>query len=199
MASTRDSELTRQHILDVTAQEMRVNGYKASSLSDILQQAGVSKGALYHHFANKQELGYAVFDEVFVQEYIDDWEVPLSKEFPIDAICDWFVQFAENVSAIELEVGYPACNIATEMCGIDEGFRNKTVSMFEKLHERLGEAFLQAQADGQLSENIDARASTIFIVASLQGAVMQGKYCRNVDMFKSTIKCLVSYIESLKA
>ena len=32
--------------------------------ADIQSAAGISRGALYHHFANKQELGYAVMEEV---------------------------------------------------------------------------------------------------------------------------------------
>lgn len=198
MAQSRDSELTRQHILNITADEMRVNGFKASSLSDILQKAGVSKGALYHHFANKQELGYAVFDEIFIQQCLDDCEAPLSDKRPVDAICQWLTQFAENITADELEVGYPACNIATEMCSNDEGFRQKIVTMFEKLHNRFEAAIMRAQADGQVRKEVDARASAIFIVTAFDGAVMQGKYCRDVDSFRSAIECLVTYVTSLK-
>jgi AcrR family transcriptional regulator len=39
-------------------------GYAATSLDEICERAGVTKGALYHHFSGKQELFAAVYDEL---------------------------------------------------------------------------------------------------------------------------------------
>ena len=40
-----------------------MHGFQAASLSRILAQTGVTKGALYYHFSGKQMLGYAVLDD----------------------------------------------------------------------------------------------------------------------------------------
>ena len=55
---------TRQEILESAFQEIHRNGFQAASLTSILERTGVTKGALYHHFPNKQALGYAVLEEV---------------------------------------------------------------------------------------------------------------------------------------
>lgn len=198
MPPPRDPELTRQHILQVTAEEMRLNGYKAASLAEILDKAGVSKGALYHHFANKQELGYAVFDEIFVKDFLSDWALPMSSDRPIDAVCEWFSGFAEQLSEEDLQLGCPVCNIATEMAGVDEGFRLKTMTMFEELQSRLARTIVYSQEKGQVKLEVDAEPVSAFIVAAIHGSMMQGKCGRNVDAFKSSLKCLSDYISSLK-
>ncbi len=198
MSPPRDPEQTRQHILEVTAEEMRQRGFKAASLSEILDKAQVSKGALYHHFANKQELGYAVFDEIFVREFLADWNVPLSAEAPIEALCDWVKAFSEQITEEELQVGCPIYNISTEMAAADEGFREKTIAMFEALQERFVQAIRDAQSRAQVKEHVDADAVAAFIVAVIQGAMMQGKYGRNVQTFKSSITCMADYLASLK-
>ncbi len=198
MSPPRDPEQTRHHILQVTAEEMRQNGYKAASLAEILDKAAVSKGALYHHFSNKQELGYAVFDEVFVKEFMSDWELPMSSDKPIDAMCEWIAGFADQLTEEDLQLGCPVCNIATEMAGVDEGFRLKANSMFEELQSRLARTILYSQEQGQVRAEIEAVPVSAFIVAVIQGTMMQGKCGRDVETFRSCIKCLSDYISSLK-
>jgi len=51
---------TRRKILESAFHEIHRNGFQAASLNPILERTGVTKGALYHHFPNKQTLGYAV-------------------------------------------------------------------------------------------------------------------------------------------
>jgi AcrR family transcriptional regulator len=63
-ARDRAPEETRDAILTSAFDEMYEHGFQAASLSRILDRAGVTKGALYHHFGSKMDLGYAVVDEV---------------------------------------------------------------------------------------------------------------------------------------
>src|SRR4030095_5203309 len=61
---TRAPDATRQKLLYAAFEEMYRSGFQAASLDAILAKAGVTKGALYHHFPDKAALGYAVVDEV---------------------------------------------------------------------------------------------------------------------------------------
>ena len=63
-ARKRVPDITRSKILEAAYQEIHVQGFQSASMSEILLKAGVTKGALYHHFENKMALGYAVVDEV---------------------------------------------------------------------------------------------------------------------------------------
>jgi AcrR family transcriptional regulator len=64
--SRRDeyTEATRRALLDSAAEAFVDRGFADASLDDIAQAARLTKGALYHHFASKQELFRAVFEEV---------------------------------------------------------------------------------------------------------------------------------------
>lgn len=53
---------TRQAILEAAAAVFDERGYEAAKLSDILQLAKVTKGALYFHFDSKEDLAHAVID-----------------------------------------------------------------------------------------------------------------------------------------
>jgi AcrR family transcriptional regulator len=57
-------QATRQHLVDVATRLFAERGYEATSIEAVLEAADVSRGSLYHHFANKQALFEAALDTV---------------------------------------------------------------------------------------------------------------------------------------
>lgn len=64
------SEATRGELIRVARELFAEPGYAATSIDDIADRAGVTKGALYHHFRNKRDLFQAVF-EVLETELVE--------------------------------------------------------------------------------------------------------------------------------
>jgi AcrR family transcriptional regulator len=60
----RTPAATRQKILEAAFAEFYKNSFQGGSLNQVVETAGTTKGALFHHFAGKQELGYAVVNEI---------------------------------------------------------------------------------------------------------------------------------------
>ena len=58
------AEATRRALLDAARDLFAAEGYVDVSIDEICQRAGVTKGALYHHFRDKRDLFRAVFEEV---------------------------------------------------------------------------------------------------------------------------------------
>ena len=54
---------TRKLILDAAYQLFAEKGYAQATIDDIIRACGVSKGALYHHFASKEELFKALLED----------------------------------------------------------------------------------------------------------------------------------------
>ena len=63
----RQAEATRALLTSVARERFTEHGYAATSVEDIIQGAGVAKGALYHHFSGKDALFRAVYDEVLAE------------------------------------------------------------------------------------------------------------------------------------
>lgn len=57
-------EATRARLLDAARELFGVHGFAATSLDEVVASAGVTKGALYHHFASKDALFKAVAEAV---------------------------------------------------------------------------------------------------------------------------------------
>src|SRR5580704_11255555 len=86
-ATFRNSERTRDILLQEAFQEMHRSGFRSADLDAILANAGVTKGALYYHFENKEALGYAVVDEVMASDLHQKWVEPLrNAKNPIDTL-----------------------------------------------------------------------------------------------------------------
>jgi AcrR family transcriptional regulator len=60
----RQAAATHEHLVAVARQRFTEQGYAATSIEDIVQRAGVAKGALYHHFSGKDALFRTVYDAV---------------------------------------------------------------------------------------------------------------------------------------
>src|SRR5688572_3708282 len=56
------AQRTRQLIVEKTAPVFNVKGYAGTSLSDMTEATGLTKGSVYGNFANKEEVALAAFD-----------------------------------------------------------------------------------------------------------------------------------------
>lgn len=64
MSTARQPDITRQRLLECAFDEIHKRGFRSASLDAILDKAGVTKGALYHHFPSKLALFESVFDRL---------------------------------------------------------------------------------------------------------------------------------------
>src|SRR5687767_2521715 len=77
---SREPDVTRSKLLKAAFEEIYRRGFQAARLDTILAKAGVTKGALYHHFPDKASLGYAVVDDVVRNFLLQRWSVgPLAR------------------------------------------------------------------------------------------------------------------------
>ena len=64
MGRNKYPEETIRKILDTAERLFIEKGYDRASLQEIIQETGLSKGAIYHHFASKEEILYSVCDRI---------------------------------------------------------------------------------------------------------------------------------------
>src|SRR3954466_6406520 len=61
------SERTKQFIIEKTAPVFNTKGYAGTSLNDMIDATGLTKGSIYGNFENKEEVALAAFDHNFQQ------------------------------------------------------------------------------------------------------------------------------------
>jgi AcrR family transcriptional regulator len=174
-------------------------GFQASSLDRILRSAGVTKGALYHHFGSKLELGYAVVEEVLRPAVLGKWAPPLLRPGnPLDAIKQILQQVITDADDDALRYGSPLNNLAQEMSPVDEGFRTRIQGVLQEWRDAIAAAVRRGQAEGVVRRNVDAGKAAIFITAVLEGGYGAAKGARAVGPLKVCVEGLVYYLEALR-
>jgi AcrR family transcriptional regulator len=82
----RQAEATRNLLIAVARENFTEHGYAATSIDDIIQQAGVARGALYHHFPGKEALFRAVYENVEDEVVSRVMDAAASQASPWDAV-----------------------------------------------------------------------------------------------------------------
>ena len=196
-ATPRDPERTRGRLLRAAFQEMHRSGFRNADLDAILARAGVTKGALYYHFDNKEALGYAVVDEVMASDLHQKWVQPLrNAKNPIDALVR-IVQ-SESLKREDVQRSCPLLNLSQEMSGIDEGFRRRTAKLFGNWHDAIAEALREGQKRGMVRSDVNANETATFLIAAYEGYVVLAKNSQDPRTMQSGQRRVSGHIESLR-
>ena len=184
-------------MLQAAFQEMYRSGYRSADLDAILAAAGVTKGALYYHFDDKEALGYAVLDEVMTSDLHQKWVQPLrNPKDPIDALVR--IVRSESLKREDVQRGCPLLNLSQEMSGLDEGFRRRTARLFGNWHDAVAGALREGQKRRVVRNDIDANETATFLIATYEGYVVLTKNSQDARMMRSGQRRVIRLLESLR-
>jgi TetR/AcrR family transcriptional regulator, transcriptional repressor for nem operon len=193
----RDPERTRERLLQAAFQEMHLSGFRSADVNAILAAAGVTKGALYHHFDNKEALGYAVADEIIASKVHRKWVQPLRNAGnPIDVLIRIFE--SESLKREDVQRGCYLLNLSQEMSGIDEGFRRRTARVYQDWHDAMAEALREGQKRQVVRSNINANETAMFLLAAWEGYAVLAKNSRDPRILETGQKSVIRLLESLR-
>lgn len=195
---TRAPDATRERLLMAAFHEIHLQGFQAASLETILARAGVTKGALYHHFPDKAALGIAVLEEVIKGFLVTRWEGEDAAD-PLSAIQKLLRQRIREVTAEEIELGCPLNNLSQEMSPLDERFRRRICEIYDVWIDGMSDALRRGQATGTVRKDLDPRKVAGFLVAAVEGAYGVAKGAKSVPLFRQNLELLIGYLDGLRA
>ncbi|MEH6579965.1 MAG: TetR/AcrR family transcriptional regulator [Amphritea sp.] len=200
MLRERNPDKTREKILMAAAEEIYRQGYQGMRVNNVLQQTGLTKGALYHHFPTKTDLGYAVVEELLMAEIRQHWVEPLDKDGNvIDTIINHLQTQCQSATPEMISCGCPLNNVSQEMSSIDEGFRTRIKLVYSAWVEAISASLSKGQAKGEVKMDLDADNTARFLVASLEGIMGSVKCSQESENLVALMGCLVDYLNSLRS
>jgi TetR/AcrR family transcriptional repressor of nem operon len=196
-ARRRIPEVTRERLLQAAFEEFYHWGFQSADLDAVLARAGLTKGALYHHFASKEALGHAVIEEVIAPGTREHWLVPLARAVdPIETL----IGIIESIS-VELPAiagGCPLNNLSQEMSSLDEGFRQRLAAVFEAWGSGIAAALERGQRRGSVRRDLDPKDTAAFLIATYEGYLSLAKNSRDGRILQSGKKRLGQFLETLR-
>jgi AcrR family transcriptional regulator len=190
---------TRGQILMAAFDEIYHRGFQAASLNNILKKTNITKGALYHHFKNKVELGYAVVDEVIYITLKANWIDPLLEtDDPITTIQQILQQSGQQMTEEDVRLGCPLNNLAQEMSPIDEGFRSRITAIYTEWQNAIENACERGKAAGNIEDKANPKELSVLFVATLQGCLGMAKSNQSLDTLMICGNGLLQQLELLR-
>jgi len=194
----KDPDRSIKVILESALREIHHKGYKAASVNDILSSTGLTRGALYHHFPNKRALGFAALE--WIEEQIRTrWEQRLQEcNNPIATLQELVRSDCSHLADEEIAFGCPLNNLAQEMSALDNGFRQRVLSIYMRWRQVIADSLGRGQENGQVNKEIDPLNVATFLVASLSGCRGLAKTARSMEMLTLCTDNLARYLETLR-
>jgi TetR/AcrR family fatty acid metabolism transcriptional regulator len=175
---TLRSTATREDIIAACVKLFARRGFHNTSISDMANSAGITKGAIYWHFENKEALFAAILDkmkhnwQVLVLRHVDEVADPRDK---LD-------QLFENFYL--LLVKDPDTSIFLQRVSIepDERYSHLLSEAFERTADLIATIFEAGKERGIFKTDIDAKLISYTIICSLAGAHAQCLTNKNLSL-----------------
>jgi AcrR family transcriptional regulator len=162
------SEETRSKILISAAKLFSAKGYNAASVDDICADAGISKGAFYHHFKTKQDLFLALLDGWL--ETIDN-AIEASKD---KTVPETFMQITEAFPYIfaTANEGLPMFLEFWLQASRDEKIWQASVKPYRRYHKYFTDLIKRGVDEGSFIE-VDPELTSRMIISTAMGLLLQ--------------------------
>lgn len=166
-----EAERTRQHIIDAARRVFHERGVSHSSLEKVAKAAGVTRGAVYWHFADKAALFSAMREASLT--VVDDADAVLySPEFadPLDAMEQSMLRFFETLSTnVEVREIYEIMLLRCEYVDEFESVRIEINKPCLGFLDKLRAAYERAQTLGTLRAGLSVDALALDSVSFTSG------------------------------
>jgi AcrR family transcriptional regulator len=188
-------EARKKHIIEAALTCFARKGFNQTTMEDIVQEAGLSKGGVYVHFASKKELYLAMY-EWFMKEF--SFQIPASMDEPTP-----YEQFTSTIfgmfTTITTEEFKGTANLMMDAWGQnihDTDVNQLSSALYVQLRESLSTIICQGITEGTF-KSIDANTLASIIIGTFEGLVIQAMIDEDAIDWQSVSGTLQSLIDGL--
>ncbi len=191
------AERTRQFIVEKTAPIFNVKGYAGTSLSDMTEATGLTKGSIYGNFADKDEVALAAFEHNWkcVQAVVRT-EMDKRKTCK-DKLLAYARLYENPLSHVFPQGGCPLLNTAVDADDTHPGLREKANAAFQSWKKNIVTLIKAGVAGKEFRTNVDAEQTALTIISLIEGATMISRLTGNAQHRKIVMPMVEKTIHDL--
>ena len=194
------SQETKRLIIETCFDMFYSNGYNNTSIPDIMKKTNLTKGAFYHHFKNKLEIGKKVIEDILSIRIYNGFIKPL-KENKSKSVSDLlvyvFTERIKNFTEKEKAWGCPANNMINEIgCSVSD-FREPLRKLMDGWKDALIDVIEIGKKNNEIKKEVDSNAAATYLICSFEGARGIRKIYNDDALFTNYLQAVKEYIKSI--
>ena len=164
---------TKQNIIKASFALFLEKGYRDLTIKEIMAVTELSKGAIYHHFKNKEEVYLATLDQYFFA-LLEPKEMALKDTFSenIEMIYHFFADLFSDIEHMGVKgIEFPMRRFFSFQLDSEknDAIREKISIAVVKFRERIKMVVQIAHDRGQINSELDVEAVSYHIIALIEG------------------------------
>lgn len=192
----KDTNETRQHILD-TGYRLIVNrGFSSVGLTEILQSAGVPKGSFYYYFKSKEQFGEEIIKSYF-REYLAVLETIFQprETSAYNRLMEYWQRWIETQSDSCIDQKCLVVKLSAEVADLSEPMRLALLNGSSQVIARIAQCIETGIEDGSIVQ-VDAAMTANLLYSMWLGATLMSKLHRNTDGLQEAMRITISILKS---
>jgi TetR/AcrR family transcriptional regulator, transcriptional repressor for nem operon len=165
------AERTREYIIEKTAPVFNRKGYAGTSMSDLTECTGLTKGAIYGNFENKDEVALAAFDHNVGKMISQVKSLQGSQQSALDKLRAFIAVYRNSPSDPFLSIGCPIGNTGLEVDDTHPALKQKVGEAVAKWHRSISAIIHQGIRSGEIKEDTDVAAFASLMIAIIEGGI----------------------------
>lgn len=190
------AEKTKQFIIEKTASLFNMKGYTSTSLSDITEATGLTKGSIYGNFENKDEVALEVYrynasilSKKMTRSFGEEFPTTLEK---LHAFVDFY---RKNWKVVFSNGGCPLMNAATEADDTFPVLKDQVKKSFEEWKKKIAEVILQGQKNGEIDHERNPEEYASLFIMIIEGGILLSKTTGEIKFLHLALDRILTIID----
>lgn len=175
------AEQTRQFIIEKSAPLFNIKGYDSTSLSDVQDATGLTKGAIYGNFSDKNELAVAAFEYNSSATYSRIKAAMDEQTTAYNALLAYTNYYIQNWQGLFKRGGCPMLNAAVEADDHLDFLRNSVRKSMSRVMKNLRLTIEKGQQQKEFKKTVSAENYAAVIFTIIEGGILLAKAMNNPE------------------
>lgn len=191
------AEKTKQYIIEKTAPIFNVKGFAGTSINDITQATGLTKGSIYGNFKNKDDVALAAFDHNLKMVHKMIRHEMEHKDSVKDKLLVYVKVYSNFLEFPFPDGGCPILNTSTEADDTHPELRQKAANAIIQWKDNL-QALIQTGLDrGEFRADAEPEQTAVALIAMIEGGIMMAKVTGKLNYRNAVMQSIEKMINDL--
>ncbi|MCW3086267.1 MAG: TetR/AcrR family transcriptional regulator [Bacteroidetes bacterium] len=187
------AEKTRTYIIEKSAPIFNKKGFAGTSLNDLIDATGLTKGAIYGNFANKDEVALAVYD-YNVSRVMNALNARITgQENAADKLFAITEFYRSNYKLTITNGGCPILNTAIDADDCHPLLRQKAMNSIKSWRKTIELIIKKGIEQGEIKDNVNAAEYAVIFISLIEGGLMMS----NIADDRSLLFTCLTQIEKM--